>query len=98
VASLAAAGTFAAAVALAGLPATPVVDASGAAPVTTPIVADPMTGERVVLDTVYIVTPAPVSAPAAAAPEAAPAERDDGDGEHEWDDHDGGEDHDGGDD
>ncbi len=76
VAALAAAGTFAAAIAVAGLPAASVANASGSAPTSTEVVTDPTTGERVVIDTVYIVTPAP--APAAAAPQ----ERR-GDDEHE---------------
>jgi hypothetical protein len=84
-ATLAASGTFAAAVAIAGLPAAPVADASVSAPATAQVVTDPATGERVIVDTVYIVTPPPA---ADAAPVAAPTDRHEGDDEHE-----GGEDH-----
>ena len=87
-AALAAAGTFAAAIAVAGLPAAPVADASASAPITTQVVTDPTTGERVVLDTVYIVTPAPAAVPA-----AAPAQR-----HAEGEEREGGEEHEGGDD
>jgi hypothetical protein len=92
--ALAAAGTFVAAVAVAGLPAAPIADASASAPTTTQVVTDPTAGARIVLDTVYIVTPAPVAVPA-----AAPAERPTGGEEHEGDEgHEGGEEHEGGDD
>lgn len=64
VASLAAAGTFAAAIAVAGLPAALVANAAGSAPPSTEVVTDPTTGERFVVDTVYVVTPAPAAAPA----------------------------------
>ena len=82
VATLIAAGTFAAAVAVAGLPVAPTADASVSAPAATQVVVDRATGERVVLDTVYVVTPAPA---AAAAPVAPPAERHEGDDGHEGD-------------
>ena len=82
VAALAATGTFAAAVAIAGIPAAPVADASASAPTITQLAADPTTGERVVLETVYIVTPA---LPAAAVPQQPRQGNDelDGDREHE---------------
>ncbi len=82
VAALAAAGTFAAAVAVAGLPAAPVADASTSAATTTQVVSDPTTGQRVVLETVYVVAPDPL---AAAAPQQPRQGNDglDGDREHE---------------
>jgi len=83
VATLAAAGTFAAAVAVAGLPAAPAADAASSAATTSQVLRDPTTGERVVVETVYIVTPAP-----AAAPLQQPA----GGGEPESDEHEGGDD------
>jgi hypothetical protein len=83
VAALAAAGTFAAAVAVTGLPAAPAADAASSAATTSQVLQDPATGERVVVDTVYIVTPAP----AAALPQQPP-----GGGEPEGDGHEGGDD------
>ncbi len=88
VATFAAAGTFAAAVAVAGFPAAPAADAAASMPTTSEVLVDPATGERVVVDTVYIVTPAPVA--------AAPQQPFGGD-EHEGGEHEGGE-HEGGDD
>lgn len=87
VAALAAAGTFAAAIAVTGFPAALVANASASVPTSTEVLADPTTGERVVVDTVYIVTPAPALA-------VAPAERHEGDDEHDSDgEHEGGEGH-----
>ena len=91
-AALAAAGTFA--IAVAGLPAAPIADASASAPATTQVVTDPTTGERVVVDTVYIVTPAPAAVPAAA-PAAEPAQNREGD---DWREGDDGHESEGGDD
>jgi hypothetical protein len=82
-ATLAAAGTFAAAVAVAGLPAASAADAAASGPTTSQVLVDPATGERVVVDTVYIVT----AAPAAVTP-LQPAR----DGEHEGGEHEGGDD------
>jgi hypothetical protein len=81
VAALAAAGTFVAAVVLTGPLAPPAVDASVGTATTSQVVENPTTGERVVIDTVYVVTPAPVATPEAAAP-APPAVRgDEGEGD-----------------
>jgi len=91
VAALAAAGTFAAAVAIAGFPAAPAANASASTPTSTEVTVDPTTGQRVVVETVYVVTPA-------APPAVAPAGRHQGD-EHEGDDeHKGDDEHEGGDD
>ncbi len=84
VATLAAAGTFAAALLVAGLPTAPVTDAAAAAP-TSAVTTDPSTGERVVVDTVYVLTPAPAAQPTSTGRQ---------DGEHE-DEHEGGESHEG---
>jgi len=90
-AALAASGTFAAAVAIAGLPSAPVADASVTAPAPTQVVTDPTTGERVIVDTVYIVTPPPAAdaAPVAAPPEHEGAEQEGA--EHEGAEHEGAE-------
>ena len=81
VASLAAAATFAVAAAIAGPWSAPVADAAVAFDPAQATV-DSAAGERVIVDTVYVVTPEPALA-------AAPAPREGG--EREDDEHEGGE-------
>jgi hypothetical protein len=79
VASLAAGATFAVSVAIAGPWSAPIADAAVAfEPV--PVVVDTSTGERVVVDTVYVTAPDPA---ALVAPASGEGEREHGDDEHE---------------
>ena len=89
VASLAAAATFAVAVAIAGPWSAPIADAAVAFDPAQATV-DAAAGERVVVDTIYVVTPDPASL---AAPQArgVDGEHED-DGEHDDDEHEGGDD------